>query len=244
MLTVTAMLIVISQNAQATTLQVNIDGMTCVGCQDKVVKALDELSGLSNTQASTAAGLACTQATPSPAEQACANIASVTAANACAAAAHTIRDQAVHSALAELNYTVTGIREVDTCDLDKHFPDNWADTEGLDAIIISRGERVDLDTHRALEKFTIFDFGAPWCAPCHAAEVLLKTYMKDHPDVAVRAIVLDSQDPKVSYAMPVVSQHLLSAPGLPYFLIMSPDGDTIARGVDVPHLLRKLDRKR
>jgi thiol-disulfide isomerase/thioredoxin len=244
MLTVTAMLMVFSQSAWATLLQVDIDGLSCVDCQNKVVKALDELSGLSNTQASTAAGLACTQATPSPAEQACANIASVTAANACTAAAHTIRDKAVLSAIADLNYTVTGIREVDTCDLDKHFPDNWADTEGLDAVIISRGERVDLDTHRAPEKFTIFDFGAPWCAPCHAAETLLKVYLRDHTDVALRAIVLDSQDPKVSYAMPVVSQHLLSAPGLPYFIVMSPEGDTIARGVDVPKLLRKLDRKR
>ena len=235
----------LSTHAEATYVRVQIEDMTCVSCQEKVVSALDKLSGLSLTQASTAAGLACAELRPSAAELACANIAASTAAQACNQAARKIRNDAVRSALAELGYGVTEITEPEVCDLSEvQFQGNWAQTDGLDVQIISRGERVELTAHLANDKYTLFDFGAPWCVPCHAAEALIKRYMQDHPDVALRAIVLDSQDPKVSYAMPVVSQHLLAAPGLPYFMVMSPSGKTIAKGVDLPKLLKKLDRKR
>ena len=93
-------------------------------------------------------------------------------------------------------------------------------------------------------KFTVFDFGADWCGPCHAAEKLLKAYMGDHADVAVRAIVLEGKTPKISFSLPVVHQHLSGAAGLPYFVVYSPAGKRVYRGIDLPKALRKMDKKR
>jgi len=111
-------------------------------------------------------------------------------------------------------------------------------------IVTAKGEEVDLEAHEVDGKFTIFDFGAPWCGPCHVAEKLLRDYLSDHPDVALRAVVLDAQDAKTSFDMPVVAQHLQTAPGLPYFILVNPKGKTIARGVDPARILKKIDKKR
>ena len=75
-------------------------------------------------------------------------------------------------------------------------------------------------------------------------EKLLRDYLSDHPDVALRAVVLDAQDAKTSFDMPVVAQHLQTAPGLPYFILVNPKGKTIARSVDPARILKKIDKKR
>ena len=206
--------------AQAEMLQVTIEGMVCVSCEAKVSAELDNLSFLSGTKASTPAGSACAQVNGD------------------------VQREEISRVLTDLGYTLVTVETVENCDSDRQYPANWADTEGLDVRIISLGEEVSLADSLVADKFTIFDFGAPWCAPCHVAEKFLKTYLSDHPDVAVRAIILNSQDANISYQMPVVSQHLSSAPGLPFFIVMNPAGKTIARGVDLPKVLKKLDRKR
>ncbi len=208
-------------NAHAEDVRVQVDGMFCVTCEAKVKGVLDALPFLSETTAST------------PSSQACSELSGV------------LNEDAIRSAIASLDYTVTAIEVMKECSLEaRRYPENWAETEGLDVRIISRGEEVDLSAHHAEGKFTIFDFGAPWCGPCHVAEKLLRDYVRDHEDVAVRAIVLDAQDPKKSFDMPVVSQHLQSAPGLPYFVLVNPKGKTIARGVDPARILKKIDKKR
>ena len=73
---------------------------------------------------------------------------------------------------------------------------------------------------------------------------MLKDYLRDHDDVAVRAIVLDSQNPKESFAMPAAHQHLRSAPGLPYFVVVNAKGKAVFKGSDVAKLLKKIDKKR
>lgn len=80
--------------------------------------------------------------------------------------------------------------------------DPWTDVGTLDARVISHGETVDLAAHRAPQGFTIYDFGAPWCGPCHANAADIKRYMATHPDVSVRAVVLEGKDAKVSFALP------------------------------------------
>ena len=204
---------------QAETARISIDGMFCISCQEKVTTALDKLAFVSRSSASTASGTACADLTG------------------------TLDKEAITKAITQFGYTIDTIELVEACEPhSKRFPVNWGTTEGLDAAVISRGEKVDLDEHRPDSKWTIFDFGAPWCGPCHAAEHLLKAYLNDNPDTAVRAIVLDSQDANESFAMPVVEQHLQAAPGLPYFIVMDPKGKTVFKGSDVEKLLQKLDK--
>ena len=42
----------------------------------------------------------------------------------------------------------------------------WIDAQG-DFKIISHGERVSIKKHRVKGKYTIVDFSAIWCVPCH-----------------------------------------------------------------------------
>ena len=207
--------------ARAEDIRVDIDGMFCATCEPKVSGALNALPFLTQAKAST------------PVSQACAELSGP------------VDEDAIRNAIAGLDYTVTAITLMDECTLEeRRYPDNWAETDGLDVVVISKGEEVDLEAHQVDGKFTIFDFGAPWCGPCHVAEKLLRDYLSDHPDVALRAVVLDAQDAKTSFDMPVVAQHLQTAPGLPYFILVNPKGKTIARGVDPARILKKIDKKR
>jgi len=221
-LLVTSLFLSISP-ARAEVVVLAIDGMTCLGCEAKVIKALNRLPFLSDSQASTPGG------------------------KACATLSGGLEIAAIQETLTKLGYTLSAQDLLAECP-DIHAPKahmgNWGKTDGLDASIISRGERVDLTAHIVAEKFTVFDFGADWCTPCHAAEALLKAYLADHPDVAVRAVVIEGAGPKESFAQPVVSQHLASAAGLPYFIVYNPRGDIIYRGVSPTQALQKIDRKR
>jgi thiol-disulfide isomerase/thioredoxin len=201
--------------------RIDISGMTCVACEQKVIKNLNNLSFLDATRASTPLGAACADIKGG------------------------FNPVTVTEAIEELGYTIDSINLVQECDLSvSQLPKNWHQTDDLDVQIISTGEEVTLENFIAPEKYTIYDFGAPWCAPCHAAEQLLKIYMAEHSDVAVRAIVLDSPNPKESFAMPATKQHLMSAPGLPYFILMNPNGKTIYRGTQIDKLLKKMDKHR
>ena len=81
-------------------------------------------------------------------------------------------------------------------------------------VVVSHGEAVDLTKLAAAGKFTVYDFGAPWCEPCYGVADALKVYLGQHNDTAVRAVVLDAGDPKQSFALPVVKQYLEFAAGL------------------------------
>jgi copper chaperone CopZ/thiol-disulfide isomerase/thioredoxin len=212
----------LSTTAHAEVVVLKVDGMTCVSCEAKVTKALDALDFLSSSRASTHGGKVCTQLTGA------------------------LDTGVITATLKDLGYTITGQ------DLLKECPDisvksrarNWAETAGLDASIISKGPLVDFGDHLAKDKFTIIDFGALWCSPCHTAEKEIKRYMADHKDVAVRAVVLEGNDPKTSFAHPVVKQHLSGAPGLPYFIVYSPAGKVIYRGIHSVRVMQKIDKRR
>lgn len=210
--------LVFSLTAQAEVLVARLDGMTCVGCQSKVVEALEGLPFVGDAKASTLDAIACAELT-GPLDKA-----------------------AVHAVITALEYTVTRLDTAAKCPTKTR--ENWGDIDGLDVRIISHGEKVDIEANLAQKKFTVVDFGAVWCAPCHAAEALLKVYLRDHPDTAVRAIVLDGADPDTSFAHPAAQQHLSQAPGLPYFVVYNPKAKIIYRGVDVVKVLEKMDKKR
>jgi len=207
--------------SNADAIRVRIDGMVCVSCEMKITKTLKGVDFIENIDISAASEMMCADLTGEFVEA------------------------EVTKRITDLGYTVTSIERTPECTVEERkYPVNWVENADLDAETISRGEEVDIDQHVVAGKFTIFDFGAPWCGPCHVAEKMLKDYLREHSDVAVRAVVLDSDDAKASFAMPVAHQHLGAAPGLPYFVAVGPTGRTVYRGSDVAKLLKKLDAKR
>ena len=219
----TALLFLAMQLASAETLVVNIDGMNCISCEGKLTEALEAVPEVSKVTVSFDAKGACV-------------------------AGKADRD-AVQQAIAAVGpYEIASIESVERCPPrmvagDKTNP--WLSIpEGLDAEIISFGKEVDLAPNLAAGKFTIVDFGAPWCGPCHEVAAELKTYLGAHDDVAVRAITLDADTPKVSFNMPAAQQHLKFAGGLPYLLVFDAHGKRIYKGGDLKAATAAIEKKR
>ena len=136
---------------------VDISGMSCSGCELKLTDALVELEAVDGAIVRFAASGACLQlSAPAEAEE-------------------------LRSTITELGYTVSRLEAVDACPRElraDYRPDPWDDPEGTDARIISHGEAVDLEAHLVPEHYTIVDFGAPWCGPCHTSAKALKVYLR------------------------------------------------------------------
>lgn len=120
----------------------------------------------------------------------------------------------------------------------------WAGAEGLDVRVVSHGEEVDLRAVAAPGKVTIFDFGAPWCAPCWQVAARLQEVLRARPDLAVRVIDLAGADANASFALPVAGQHLQWAEGLPYFVVLSAKGKALYKGSDLEEALAAAEAKR
>jgi len=200
-----------------------LEGMVCNGCQKTVQGALEHLAFVERVTASFAVGGAClTLSGPGDTE-------------------------AIRAAIAATKYTISALETVSSCPealLPGARVDPWDGAEGLDARFISHGEEVDLEAQLVSDKFTIIDFGAPWCGPCHTAAGKLKAYLAAHEDVAVRVVTLDAPGPTESYALPVVEQHLKWAPGIPFFHLYAPSGKRIYKGQDVDKIMALIDKKR
>ncbi len=153
---------------------------------------------------------------------------------------------AIRAVLAPGGYTASAIEPVAACPagLAPTRADPWANAAGLDVVVVSRGEEVDLAATLAKSKFTVVDFAASWCGPCYPAAEKLAAYLRAHPDTAVRAVVLEGADARVSFALPVVAQHLRWAEGLPYLRVYSPNGKPIYEGSDVDAALATIERRR
>ena len=209
--------------AALTPLLLQVEGMTCAGCVSSTRAALSTVSGVGSVAASFDLGQACVEQ-DGPVDRG-----------------------ALSSAISGVGFRLVSIEEVAVCPraMKSDLPDPWSHRgEGFDVATISNGEEVDLKAHLVAGKYTIFDFGAPWCAPCHDAAERLDGYLKDHGDVAVRAVNLDGQVPSDSYAQPVVAQHLSYVKGVPWFLAHAPSGKLIYKGMEVERLVAAVDRHR
>lgn len=202
---------------------VDIAAMTCLGCETKVTDALTTVDTISKVHASFSEKAACMELTGET------------------------PIAAIQDAIASIEYKASNLRSVSLCPsslLSKTRTDAWDNSAGLDVVVISRGEAIDLPTHAVADKYTVFDFGAPWCGPCLIAAKRLKAYLSTHSDTAVRAIVLDAPDPEGSFALPAAQQYLQWASELPYFEVHRADGKRIYKGNDVTKLMAAIDKER
>ena len=202
----------------------NIEGMTCSNCEKTVKTTLLAVPGVSHAVASHIERAACVTLTPS------------TSADTVAATINAIE-----------GYQVTGLQTVTRCppELRPGYKRIiWGQMEGIDAKVISTGEQVSIKSHLVAGKFTLIDFGATWCSPCIVAAKQFQAYMKQHPDVAARAIDLEGHNPAESFAQPVAKQHLSAVPGLPWFLLYSPKGKKLYQGSNPDAVLKLIEKKR
>ena len=212
----------VASPALAGAVQVGVEGMTCgVGCPPRIKSALSAIDGVENVVVDFGQAQACFEASSTPSEA------------------------SLKAALESEGYSLGAIEAVDRCVQPvKVSPgDPWAKADGHDVKVISDGFEFAIKEHLVEGKFTIFDFGASWCGPCHVATRRIKATMANHPDLAVRAISL-GDDPAKSFDFPVVQQHMAFADGLPWFILYTPQGKRVYEGGDVEALLKTLERKR
>lgn len=125
------------------------------------------------------------------------------------------------------------------------LPDPWEGrAPALDVKTVSRGEEFALDTVAVRGKYTVVDFGARWCEPCHAVADTFAAALAVAPDLAVRAVLLEGRTAEESYKQPVVKQHLQYAPGIPFLIVYTPDGKVLHKGVDAEKALGAIDKHR
>ncbi len=147
--------------------------------------------------------------------------------------------------LAEAGYPVAAVTPVDACPaslLPRREP--WDAHAGLDVAVVSRGASVALDTVRVDGRFTVVDFGAPWCGPCFGVADTLAGYLRDHADTAVRVIWLDAADARASFALPAAQEHLRFATALPWLVVFAPNGKRLYEGTDVAAATKAIDKRR
>jgi thiol-disulfide isomerase/thioredoxin len=201
----------------------DIQGMTCSGCASTVHETLLSSKGISSAVVSHLQGKACIETSGS------------------------FDETIVGAALAAAEYKMTGHLAVEKCPdgLSGKLPDPWEEhSEGLRVKTVSQGEEIDLAAQIVDDSYTIIDFGAPWCGPCHEAAEQLAAYLTKHADVAVRAINLAGQEPADSYQQPIVAQHLQYVKGVPWFIIHAPGGKVLYRGMEVGKAMRAIDKHR
>jgi len=202
---------------------VQIEGMSCGTCNPKVENSLGQVAGVASVFARFSS------------ESACLQLDGVVDPEALAA-----------QLKRDTGYTVTAVERADRCprDLRPSKNDPWSDSADLDGHVVSTAERVKLSSILVPDKFTIVDFGAPWCGPCLVSAAAFKTYLGAHEDVAVRAIWLDGAGPEESFALPVAKQHLALVTGLPWFVVYSPEAKVIYRGQDHAEVIAAIGESR
>ena len=91
-----------------------------------------------------------------------------------------------------------------------------------DIQVISKGRPLNLRTHLAAGKYTLFDYYADWCPPCRELSPRLEDLARRHENLALRKIDI------VSWSHPVAQQQGVT--DLPFLRLYGPDGTLVAEG--------------
>ena len=132
-----------------------------------------------------------------------------------------IEDAEFRSALAKLGYEARFPN-------DPVIPPLTADERArLDIKVASSGEVFDVRKHLSRGKYTIFDFWAEWCGPCHVLTPKIERLVQERSNVALRTIDLKQWD------SPAAKQATreFKIPGLPYVRVYAPDGKFVGEVV-------------
>ena len=179
--------------------------LTCQPCEDELTKMVDQIDGLDIVAISLGIRTVCLDA---------------------------VDDQAMTKLKKELaakEYAITEETQRKDCNFVVQSP--WHGAEG-DFSVVSSGERFSMRKNKVKGKYTLFDFGATWCGPCHDYANTLKPILQNNDTLAVRAIELGG-DQKTSFDHPVVFQYLGEAEGLPWLILYNPEGKKIYEGNDL-----------
>jgi thiol-disulfide isomerase/thioredoxin len=215
----------LAARVHASVLVVDVPGANDECCAQKVVTLLQSLPFAATVAADPASGQACVVLR----------------------AGVPTDDGLLQRTLADGGYPVRTLTTADVCPaaLGGGGPrEPWARFPDLDVKVVSRGEAFAVADVRAPGKYTLMDFGAPWCAPCFGVADTLAAYLRVNTDTAVRVAWLDTADARASFALPVARQHLAYATGLPWILVLGPDGKKLFEGGEVAAALRALDKHR
>lgn len=96
-----------------------------------------------------------------------------------------------------------------------------------DIKVASRGEAFDVRKHLARGKFTVFDFWAEWCGPCHVLTPKIERLAAERLNVALRTIDLKQWDSPAGKQ----ATKEFKVPGLPYVRVYGPDGKFVGEVV-------------
>jgi thiol-disulfide isomerase/thioredoxin len=101
--------------------------------------------------------------------------------------------------------------------------------------LISQGREVDIERHLVPGKYVLFDFFAPWCAPCRIIKPHIGALADRLPDtLAVREVDV------IDWDSPVARQYGISV--LPFLKLYGPTGEMLAEG-DAERVLTELERR-
>lgn len=89
-------------------------------------------------------------------------------------------------------------------------------------IVTQKGEAVGpLEKLAVPGKYTVLDFYADWCGPCHVVDKQIRDLVATRKDIAVRKLNV------VNFETPLARQLGRKLKGLPYVVVFDPDGKRI-----------------
>jgi thioredoxin 1 len=106
----------------------------------------------------------------------------------------------------------------------------------LDIRVASQGEAFDVRKHLARGKYTVFDFWAEWCGPCHVLTPKIERLVQERGNVALRTVDLKQWDSPAGKQ----ATKEFKVPGLPYVRVYGPDGKFVGEvvGNDIEKIKR------
>ena len=113
---------------------------------------------------------------------------------------------------------------------------------GLDIKVAARGTAFDIRKNLAPGKYTIFDFWAEWCGPCHVLTPKIERLVQQNGNVALRTIDIVQWES----AAGIQATKEFKVPGLPYVRVYGPDGKFVGEvaGNDIDKIVALVSKGR